>query len=96
MISWVTTAGSKLEMRGGVGEATLAMTSDGPADRVSSWVPQTRKNQEVAPCEPTGYRLHSGSVSPALEEITVFENAITGFHKDNLESREISILQMFF
>lgn len=79
-----------------MGEATLAMASDGSADRVSSWALQTRKNQEVAPCEPTGYMLHSGSVSPALEEITVFENAITGFHKDDLESREISILQMFF
>ena len=57
---------------------------------------QIHKNQEAAPCEPTGYMLHSGSGSPALEEITVFENAITGFHKDDLESREISILQMFF
>lgn len=77
-------------------EATQAMISDGPADRVSSRAPQTHKQQEVAPCESTGYMLHSGSGSPALEEITVFENAITGFHKDDLESREISILQMFF
>ena len=75
-------------------EATLAMASDGPEDRVSSWVPQTRNSGEVAPAN-TWALLHSGSVSPALEEITVFENAIMGFHKVDLELREINVLQMF-
>lgn len=64
-------------------EATQAMISDGPHRVLPG--SQTHKQQEVAPCEPTGYMLHSGSAHQPLRKPLCLRMQSLGSNKDDLE-----------